>query len=568
MTPTKRLEQPAQIDVSSLHHRRASHRWERTCVGDLLERLTWSYPEKEAIVAREGAYAYPENARVTYRAADRLANRVANAMLARGLQHGDRVLLFCENSVEAYLVKIAIAKAGLVCVPINPMLAADVVSHLIERVDPQLAFVDDELWPKAQAPFVDAGLAPTVTIPICGEIVPGSLSFADFIADEDGLDWDHEPDVEIHGDDIWEIIFTSGTTAMPKGAMVSHTYSHLAAYSFALTLSRGIKIECDLKLCAFLPLIYHIADEIFSFPAFVCGGTLVIGRHHDPAKIAEAICEERITALWGGSPAMLEDLAGELQGGAQPLDASSLKVIVFGWTAIAPELVEELKRLTSEDLIVVEILGQTEAISCHRFWPEKWPETFAAHSPALNYVGVPNPLLAATVVDENGDSLEGTTGVPGEVVYRSPVVTAGYYLDEEATREAFRGGWFHSGDVCMYDEDGLRIMVDRSKDMIKSGGENVSTLRVETILRQHPAVLKAAVVGLPHERWDEAVTAIVVPAPGHSPDAAEIISFCRERLAGYESPKGVLIVDELPETVGGKVLKYKLRVAHADFYRR
>ncbi|HEY5332609.1 MAG TPA: acyl-CoA synthetase, partial [Solirubrobacterales bacterium] len=141
-----------------------------------------------------------------------------------------------------------------------------------------------------------------------------------------------------------------------------------------------------------------------------------------------------------------------------------------------------------------------------------------------------------------------------------------YYQDEEATREAFRGGWFHSGDLCEYDEEGLRIMVDRSKDMIKSGGENVSTLRVETILRSHSEILKAAVVGLPHERWDEAVTAIIVPADGASPDPDEVRAFCRERLAGYESPKAVIITDSLPETVGGKVLKYKLRVAHADFY--
>lgn len=564
MSSSEQLDHTASIDVSSLHHRRAANRWERTSVGDLLERLTWSYPDKEAIVGREGAYAYPENARVTYRAADELANRLANAMLARGLEHGDRVVMFCENSVEAYLCKIAIAKAGLVCAPLNPMLAPDVVTHLIERVQPRLAIVDDELWPKAQQAFADAGLTPTVTIPLRGEVLPGSVSFADFVADMPTS----EPDVEIHGDDIWEIIFTSGTTAMPKGAMVSHSYSHMAAYSFALTLSRGLKIECDLKLCTFLPLIYHIADEIFSFPAFVCGGTLIIGRHYDPRLMAEAIAEERVTAQWGGSPAMLEDLARELQAGPEPLDASSVKVIVFGWTAITPQLVAELKRLTSEELVVVEILGQTEAISCHRFWPDKWPETFAAHAPGRNYVGVPNPMLASMVVDEDGASLEGRPGIAGEVVYRSPVVTAGYYLDEDATREAFRGGWFHSGDVCMLDEDGLRIMVDRSKDMVKSGGENVSTLRVEAILRQHPAVLKVAVVGLPHERWDEAVTAIVVPVPGASPDPQEIMVFCRARLAGYESPKGVVLVEDLPETVGGKVLKYKLRVAHSDFYER
>ena len=549
------------IDVTSLTNRRASDRWDRVAVGDMWERITWSYPDKEALVAREGACAYPENHRLTYREADELANRCANAMLARGLERGDRVLIYCENSVEAYVAKIAIAKAGLVSAPLNPMLAPDVVTHLIERVEPKLAIVDDELWPKIESAFADANLEPAVTIPIEGWTVPGTVEFSEFVAAQPAS----EPEVEIHGDDIWEIIFTSGTTAMPKGAMVSHSYSYFGAYSFALTLTRGIPFECDLKLVAFLPLVYHIADQIFSLPAWLCGGTLVIGRKHDAAGIARAVAEEDATALWSGSPAMLEELAKELEA-APELDASGLKVAIFGWTAIPPELVERLKRLTSPELNVCEILGQTEAISCFRFWPDKWPETFAAKAPALNYVGVPNPLLASKIVDEEGNSLEGTVGEPGEVVYRSPVLTPGYYLDEDATREAFRDGWFHSGDVCMYDEEGLRIMVDRSKDMIKSGGENVSTLRVETILRSHPEILKAAVVGLPHERWGEAVTAIVVAEEGGDPDPDEVMAFCRERLAGYESPKGVLVVEELPETVGGKVLKYKLRVAHAGFY--
>jgi len=550
------------IDVTSLTNRRATNRWDRVSVGDFWERITWSYPDKEAIVGRPGAFAYPQNERLTYRQADELANRVANAMLARGLGRGDRVLFFCDNSTEAYVTKIAVAKAGLVSTPINPMLAPDVIADLIARTDPKLSFVDDELWPKCEKAFAETGLTPSVTIPVCGEVLEGSVSFADFVEGASTA----EPEVEIHGDDIWEIIFTSGTTAMPKGVMISHNYSYLAGYSFALSLTRGLRFDCDLKMVTFLPLIFHIADQIFSFPAFLTGGTLVFGRRYDPDGIAQAISDEDITMWWGGSPAMLEEVTDRFEKSGGALDASSVTSIVFGWTAIDPKLVERLRKLTTEQVSLLEILGQTEAISCFRFWPDKWPETFAANAPATNYVGVPNPLLASKLVDEEGNSLEGTVGVPGEAVYRSPVVTAGYYQDEKATEEAFRGGWFHSGDVCEYDAEGLRIMVDRSKDMIKSGGENVSTLRVETILRSHPQILKAAVVGLPHERWDEAVTAIIVPSDGETPDPDEVKAYCRERLAGYESPKAVIVTDSLPETVGGKILKYKLRVAHADFY--
>ena len=157
-------------------------------------------------------------------------------------------------------------------------------------------------------------------------------------------------------------------------------------------------------------------------------------------------------------------------------------------------------------------------------------------------------------------------GEAGEAVYRSPIMAAGYYKDPDATREAFRGGWFHSGDSALVDDDGLRIMVDRYKDIVKSGGENVSSMRVEAVLHEHPHVAKAAVIGLSHERWGEAVTAVVVPVDGTTPDPDDVIAFSKERLGRHEVPKAVVVADALPETVGGKVLKYKLRAAHADLY--
>jgi acyl-CoA synthetase (AMP-forming)/AMP-acid ligase II len=435
-----------------------------------------------------------------------------------------------------------------------------VLAYLIERAEPSFSFVDASLWPRAEQAFAHHGLTPDVTIEVGGPTVPGSVSFAEFVRHAP----ETEPDVEIHGDDIWEIIYTSGTTAMPKGAMVSHTYSYLGGYSFALTHSRGARIECDLKLLSFLPLIFHIADQIMSFPAFLCGGTLIMGRTFDPTQVAAALAQERATSLWSGSPAMLGQVADAIEAGGY--EATSLTSVIYGWTAAHPDLVARLKRICSEDIIPVEILGQTEAISCHRFWPDKWPEIFAATAPEVNYVGVPNPMVAGDVWDAEGNSLRGVVGEPGEVVYRSPVLTAGYYRDEEATRTAFRGGWFHSGDICTYDENGLRIMVDRSKDIVKSGGENVSTLRVESVLVQHSSVVKAAVVGLPHDRWGEAVTAFVIAADGAEPDPAELIAFSRTKLAGFESPKQVIVVEDLPVTVGGKVLKYKLREEYHTFY--
>jgi acyl-CoA synthetase (AMP-forming)/AMP-acid ligase II len=274
---------------------------------------------------------------------------------------------------------------------------------------------------------------------------------------------------------------------------------------------------------------------------------------------------EGVTALWAGSPAMIRALDAVLT--ARPdLNARSLTVIVYGWAALPPATLASMKRHCGDDLCVFEIFGQTESISCYRFWPDEWPELYAATAPQHNYVGVPSPILASTVLDAEGHDLASQPGVAGEAVYRSPAVMAGYYRDEEATRHAFRSGWFHSGDSCAYDDDGLRIMLDRYKDVVKTGGENVSSLRVEAVLTQHPDVAKAAVIGLPHPRWSEAVTAVVVLKDGAAASEEDLIKHCRASLAGYETPKSVVFAADLPETVGGKVLKYRLRAEHAGHY--
>lgn len=552
------LPDPVTIDVETLRGRRAVHRWERTSIGDVFERLTWSRPDQVAIHAADGACGEDRFAAVTYREADAAANRLAHALAAAGLEPGDRVLLFCENTVEAFLAKIGVAKAGMVAVPLNPSLAPDVVEHLVRLTEPRFAIVDAELWPRL-APVADAtGVRIGATITVGGGPVPGSPAFGDLL---DGQP-DTEPEVEIHGDDVYQLLFTSGTTAMPKGVMLSHHYAQLAGLNFALSLSRGLRHETDLRVCTFLPMIYHVGDALFTYSVFMAGGTLTFGRRPVPAAVARAVADSGTTALWAGSPQFVAALAEEIDAHPE-LDVSTLTTLVYGWGALSPALIRRLEARTAPGFVTVGIFGQTEAIACHRFWPTAWPEVHARTAPAMNYVGVPSGLLASDVVDELGDPVR---GAPGEAVYRSPIMASGYYRDPDATREAFRGGWFHSGDSAVVDGDGLRIMVDRYKDIVKTGGENVSSMRVEAVLHEHPAVLRAAVIGLPHEHWGEAVTAVVVPRPGSTPTEEELVAFCRDRLAGYETPKAVVFTDALPETVGGKVLKYKLRARHAGLY--
>jgi acyl-CoA synthetase (AMP-forming)/AMP-acid ligase II len=548
----------ALIDVETLRGRRAVRRWERTSAGDIFERLTWSRPDQVAIAATDGAHGEDRFATVTYRQADEAANQLAHALAAAGLTPGDRVLLFCENTVEAFLAKIGIAKAGMVAVPLNPGLAPDVLTHLVRLTEPRFAIVDAELWPRLADVAAATGLRIGATITAGGGPVAGSPAFGALL---DGHPVT-EPDVEIHGDDIFQLLFTSGTTALPKGVMLSHSYVHLAGLNFALSLTRGLRHESDLRVCTYLPMIYHVGDALFTYSTFFAGGTLVLGRRPVPGPVATALARSGATAVWAGSPQFVAALADEVD--AHPdLNLNSLTTLVYGWGALSPALLRRLEARAAPGFVTVGIFGQTEAIACHRFWPSAWPEVHARTAPAMNYVGVPSGLLASDVVDELGEPVRGT---PGEAVYRSPVMTAGYYRDAEATRTAFRGGWFHSGDSAVVDGDGLRVMVDRYKDIVKTGGENVSSMRVEAVLHQHPAVLRAAVIGLPHEHWGEAVTAVVVPRPGAEASEAELVAFCREHLAGYETPKAIVFAETLPETVGGKILKYKLRAQHAGLY--
>ncbi|KAA9164497.1 AMP-binding protein [Amycolatopsis acidicola] len=530
------------FDVTTLHGRRADRRWNRMAVGDVLERVTWSRPDQTAIIGAPGAFATPEFAGLTYRQADEAANRVAHALLAQGLRRGDRVLLYCDNSVEALVTMFGIAKAGLVAVPVNPLLAPEVLTWVLDHTEAAFAVVDAEYLDRAKPALT--GLPEPAVI---------GGGFADWISGRPK----HEVDVEIHGDDVWSLVFTSGTTAMPKASMATHTYSYLAAYTYALSLTRGLRYEEDLRLCTFLPVIYHCGHNSCVFPAFFTGGTMVLGRRPDAPVLAETITRERATALWAGSPMWLQKLADEALARPDEVDLRSLTVAMFSWGAMKPGLFDRLREVAGDDLALVEVFGQTESMSSYRFWPDRYPEKRAQALAGVNHVGAPTPILAADIVNESGESLRGKPGEPGEAVYRSPVITAGYYRDEAATADAFRGGWFHSGDSCTFDEDGQQIMVDRFKDIVKTGGENVSSLRVESVLAEHLAVDRVAVIGVPDEKWGEVVAAVVTTVADVT--AEELIVFGRQRLAGYECPKRIFFVDGMPETVGGKILKYKLR---------
>ena len=541
------------IDVARLRERRNDARWNRVSVGDIIERMTWNAPDKVALIATDDATVNPAFARVTYAQANALVNQVANGLLERNLPPATRIAMLCENSNEAWLTKIVIAKAGMVAAPINVMMAPDVIGESLARVDAQLSVVDQGIWERLRkAPGTDA-LEPILSI---GAEPEGALpSFEQFIECASAV----EPDVVIHGDDIWELLFTSGTTANPKAVMVSHTYTYLAAYSHMLTMTRGLEHESEMRMGVFTPMVFHIGDHLCIFGPLVCGGTAIVGRKPDGRSMAEACTREGVTCLFGGSPQFVEELVRVVEENPDPYDFSRLTMMFFGWAPLAPDSLEAFRRLCNPKLKVYELIGQTEAVACHRFFIDRHLDLYLREAPSINHVGKPSPVMAATVFDESGADLRTRPGIAGEAVYRSPVMFSGYYRDAAATEEAVRQDWFHTGDSFAYHNDDIRVMVDRYKDIVKSGGENVSSIRVEAVLQQHPAIDRAAVIGLPDDRWGEMVTACVTAVSGEDIDADAIIAFARERLAGFETPKRIVVVNEFPTTVGGKILKYRLR---------
>ena len=541
------------IDVENFRNRRNDARWNRVSVGDVIERMTWNEPGKVAFIATPEATVDPAYARVTYSEANDVINRVANALLALNLPRASRIAMLCDNSNEAWLAKVGVAKAGLVAAPINVMMASDVIAEALQRVGAQHAIVDQALWEPLEGTLALANIRPIVSIggPLQGRIP----NFEEFMS-EHGSD---EPDVEIHGDDIWQVLFTSGTTAKPKAVMISHTSTYMAAYSKALTMTRGLSHESEIRLGVFTPMVFHIGDQLCVFGPLVCGGTVIIGRKPQGPEMARAITDEKVTCLFGGSPQFVESLITEVQSKPEEYDLSSLGVMWFGWAPLAPASLAAFQELCGPQLKVYEMIAQTEAIAGHRFFIDRHLDMYLREAPAINHVGKPSPIMGATVMDETGQDLRDKPGVAGEAVYRTPAMVSGYYKDLEATQEAVRGDWFHSGDSFVYGQDQIRLMVDRYKDIVKSGGENVSSIRVESVLQQHPTVIRAAVIGLPDDRWGEMVTACILKAPNTQFAEKALIGFARERLAGFETPKRIVVMDEFPMTVGGKVLKYKLR---------
>jgi len=506
----------------------------RQAIGDLLHRTAARTPDATAIVFGDLRQSFAE--------LDAVVNRTANALVARGVQRGDRLAMFGHNHHAYVVVWLATARIGVISVPINFMLTADEVAYVLDHSGATAIVAEDALAATAdRAVELLADPSTVTTRGVIGTAVDGWEAVDDWMAHPD----DRDPDVDVADDDPIQIMYTSGTESRPKGATLS---SRALISQYVSCIVEGRMTSADVEVHA-LPL-YHCAQlHVFLMPDLYLGATSIVLPSPDAATILETIERERVTKLFCPPTVWISLLR---HPDFDTRDLSSLRKGYYGASIMPVEVLREiLRRLPDVELF--NLYGQTEMAPLATFLGPDDQERKAgsAGRAALN--------VETRVVDD--DDRDVAVGEVGEIIHRSPQAMLGYWNDPDKTAAMFRNGWLHSGDLGVMDDEGFITVVDRKKDMIKSGGENVASREVEEAIYQHPAVSEVAVFGVPDEKWIEAVAAVVVLRDGQALDAAELTAFCRERLAGFKVPKRITFAPTLPKNASGKVLKRELRDA-------
>ena len=514
---------------------------ERVNVGDVALRSADAFGDRPAIF--EGSRA------TTYRELDDRANALAAALLTRDLQRGDVVALIAGNRAELLIAYFACAKAGFVFAPMNLGLSPDEIAYCLADCRARLLIIEDDML-AVVANHVDR-LDDLSELAVIGNNVAAlgkpAHSFDALVAAGCKA---IEVEVATADRDPVQLLYTSGTTAHPKGVLTSHLAVSITALSAAFVHA----LRPGMPMLAVLPLFHCAQLNAGALPAVLAGSPLILMRSFDAKAVADAIERHRIGMVFL-LPAMYAMLLDE--PGIESRDFSSVRRAMYAMAPMPEERLKAVRRIFPNADVVLGS-GQTEFTppTTYQRAEHQWDKA-ASWGPAT-------PMVRTAIMDEAGTLLP--RGSVGELVYRGPQVMNGYLNQSEQTAESMRHGWFHSGDVAWIDDEGVVWFSDRTKDIVKSGGENVSSVEVERALMEHPAVLEAAIVGVPHERWGEAVTAAVLLRDGHAADEAALIAHCRARLGGFKVPKAVRFYDALPRTGTGKLQKHKLRAELAGLF--
>ncbi len=515
----------------------------RQTLSDLLQRTAKRLPHKLGIVCG--------STRWTWQEFDALVSRLAAGLFAQGVAQSDHVGVLSRNSHGFAALRFALARLGAVLVPVNFMLNADEAAYILRHAGVKLLAVDSGLHALGQqAAERDTQVSRYLWLPSeePSTCPPGCLNFDALAATDLATYPCPEPGFNSHH--LLQIVYTSGTESLPKGAMLTHG---AVIDQYVSCIIDGEMAEGDTVLHA-LPL-YHCAQlDVFLGPSVYLGCTSVITAKPTPDNLLPLLAQHRISQFFLPPTVWIAMLRSPL---FDQHDLSSLRKGYYGASIMPVAVIQELiARLPQMRLW--NFYGQTEiAPLATVLKPEdQLRKLGSAGRPAIN--------VETRVVDDQLRDVQ--IGEVGEIVHRSPQLLLGYFHDPERTEAAFEGGWFHSGDLGVIDDEGYISVVDRKKDMIKTGGENVASREVEEALYRLAGISEVAVVGLPHPRWIEAVTAVVVQKPGAHLDEAQVIAHCAAQLAHFKTPKGVVFVDSLPKNPSGKLLKRELRQRFAGHY--
>lgn len=487
------------------------------------------HPEKLAVVCEGRTY--------TYQQLNEEVNRYANGLRKLGYEKGQKAAIFMKNSDHFVIAFYALIKAGFVIVPVNFRLTAHETSYILNQSDTVVVICDQEFEETIAKSCESAEHVAHVFV-VEEATYSEHKSFASL--KDDAIS---EPDVVVKRTDDAEILFTSGTTGLPKGAL----FDHERIINVNTGVIMGTEMNANDRLIHLAPMFHSAQLNLFVITGIMLGTLNVIHRDFNPVEVLKAIDDYKITYFFG-VPAMYNAL---LQvPNSESYDLSSIQKCFYGAAPMAPKMIEQSVELFGTDQFY-NLCGLTEAgPGGVILYPED-------HKTKLGAGGKAMFLTNARVVNDDFEDV--APGETGEFILKGETIMKEYYKKPEETQKTFRDGWLLTGDMATVDEEGYITIVDRKKDMIISGGENVYSVEVEQVLNSHPKVLEAATIGFPSEKWGEVVGGVIVVKEGETIDEEELKAFCREKLAGYKIPRQFEYVDQLPRNASGKILKYQLR---------
>ncbi|MFC2045689.1 acyl--CoA ligase family protein [Chloroflexota bacterium] len=505
-----------------------------------LERTAYVFRDRKAVVYEDKHYSWQEFSR--------RVSRMSSALKNMGIQKGDRVAFLCRNMPPLLEAHYGVPQAGAVLVTLNIRLSTREITHIVNHSGAKVMFVDETL-----AEYVKPDEIPGVTkfINITdGEItgpLPG-VEYEEFLASGSDTYVKYEPEDE---NEPISINYTSGTTGLPKGCV----YTHRSAYLQAMTLTIEMGLSPYSVYLWTLPM-FHCNGWCFPWAVACQGSTSVCMLRPDPEEICQLVEKEGVTHMCG-APIVWSRLGDYME--EQGLKFPHRVIIANGGAAPSLKMVRSMKSKGAE---VSHPYGLTESYGPFTIceWQPEW-DMLSVEEQAQIMVRQGVVTVASNemrVVDDDMQDVPADGTTVGEIVMRGNLILKEYFQQPEETAEAFRGGWFHTGDGAVVHQDGYVEIKDRFKDIIISGGENISSIEVENVMYEHPDVLEVACFAAEDEKWGEVVKARVTPKPGTAPKSEEIINFCRQRLAHFKCPK-VVEFGEIPRSSTGKVLKYKLR---------